>query len=192
VSPQENLCEPPRPRAKGQMGRRRIRGQRLPHPADVVKNAKRRKRSTVSWYGGKKRRVEFVSGTAHWYKPADGLVPIRWVFVHDRDGTHEDRYFYSTDPALSPSRIISLYTSRWSIEVTFQETRQHLGLASSRNRKDKSVLRTVPCLLGLFSVICLLHQRQSRGRIVTPHIYPWYHKQEPTFSDALQAARRLA
>jgi hypothetical protein len=62
--------------------------------------------------------VEFVSGTGHWYKGGGGLVPVRWVFVHDLDGTHEDRYFYCTDPALSPSKIVTLYTGRWSIEVT--------------------------------------------------------------------------
>ena len=69
-------------------------------------------------------------------------MPIRWVFVHDLDGTHEDRYFFSTDISLSPSKIIALYTARWSIEVTFQETREHLGPPAPRNRKDKSVLRT--------------------------------------------------
>jgi hypothetical protein len=111
--------------------------------------------------------------------------------VHDLDGTHEDRYFYSTDPTLSPLRLISLYTGRWSIEVTFQETRQHLGLATPRNRKNKSVLRTVPCLLGLFSVITVLFHRQTHGKMPRPSAYPWYAKSEVTFSDALAAVRRL-
>jgi hypothetical protein len=188
--PKAHLCELPPPRAKGQMGRRRIRGAKLPHPEDVVKSAKR-KRSTVTWYGGKKRRVEFVSGIAHWYKAADGLVPVRWVYVHDLSGTHEDRYFYSTDPTLSPSRIISLYTGRWSIEVTFQETKQLLGLATPRNRKDKSVLRTVPCLLGLYSVVSLLFHRHNVGKKPKPFSFHWYTKSEVTFSDALSSVRRL-
>jgi hypothetical protein len=192
--PRAHLRKPPPPRAKGQMGRRRVRGEKLPSPQDVVKIAKR-KRSTVTWYGGKKRRVEFVSQIAHWYKPADGLVPVRWVFVHDLDGTHEDRYFYSTDPTLSASRIISLYTGRWSIEVTFQEAKQHLGLATPRNRKDTSVLRTVPCLLGLFSVVSILFQRHSGsgsgGKTPQPYAFPWYAKSEVTFSDALACVRRL-
>jgi len=190
LHPRAHLCEAPPPRRKGQMGRRRIRGKKLPHPQDVVATAKRR-RASVGWYGGPKRRVEFVSQTAHWYKATEGLVPIRWVFVHDLEGTHEDRYFYSTDPALSPWRIISLYTGRWSIEVTFQETRQHLGLATPRNRKDKSVLRTVPCLLGLFSFIAVLFHRHTRGKMPRPTAYPWYAKREVTFSDALAAVRRL-
>jgi hypothetical protein len=190
LHPRAHLCEAPPPRRKGQMGRRRIRGEKLPHPQDAIVGVKRQ-RASVGWYGGKKRRVEFVSQTAHWYKAKEGLVPIRWVFVHDLDGTHEDRYFYSTDPALCPSKIITLYTGRWSIEVTFQESRQHLGLATPRNRKDTSVLRTVPCLLGLFSIIALLFHRHTRGKMPRPAAYPWYAKSEVTFSDALAAVRRL-
>lgn len=188
--PRAHLCQPPPPRRQGQMGRRRVRGAKLPHPQDVVKGSKRQ-RSTVTWYGGKKRRVEFVSQTAHWYKAADGLVPVRWVFVHDLEGTHEDRYFYSTDPTLSASRLISLYTGRWSIEVTFQETKQHLGLATPRNRKDQSVLRTTPCLLGLYSVLSLLFHHQHLRRAAQPRSFPWYAKQQVAFSDVLASVRRL-
>jgi hypothetical protein len=189
--PMAHLCQAPPPPRKGQMGRRRIRGAKLPHPQDVVEKTVKRKRSTVSWYGGKKRRVEFVSGTGHWYHPGQGLVEVRWVFVHDVSGTHEDRYFYSTDPKLSPSKIISLYTGRWSIEVTFQETKQQLGLASPRNRKDKSVLRTAPCLLGLYSLVSILFHRHNQGKTPKACSFPWYSKSEVTFSDALSGVRRL-
>lgn len=190
--PRAHLCQPPPPRRKGQMGRPRVRGAKLPHPQDAVKGAER-KRSTVTWYGGKKRRVEFVAGTGQWYKPADGLVPVRWVFVHDLSGTHEDRYFYSTDPSLSPSRIIGLYTGRWGIEVTFQEAKQQLGLASPRNRTARSVLRTAPCLLGLFSVVAIVFHRHNAGagEKARPRTFPWYAKAEVTFSDALVGVRRL-
>lgn len=190
LHPRAHLCEAPLPRRKGQMGRSRIRGKKLPHPQDAVAQSKRR-RTTVGWYGGKKRRVEFVSQTGHWYKATEGLVPIRWVFVHDLDGTHQDRYFYSTDASLSPAAIVALYTGRWSIEVTFQESKQHLGLARLRNRKDQSVLRSVPCLLGLFSLIAVLFHRHPRGRMPRLTAYPWYAKREVTFSDALAAVRRL-
>ncbi len=196
LHPRAHLCEEPPPRKKGQLGRRRVRGTKLPHPQDVVAAAgeRKRKRATVGWYGGKKRRVEFVTATGHWYKAAEGLVPVRWMFVHDLDGTHEDRYFYCTDPTLSPSRIITLYTARWSIEVTFQEAKQHLGLATPRNRSKQSVLRTAPCLLGLFTVVSLLFHRQARargrGKTPRPRAYPWYAKAEVTFSDAFAAVRR--
>lgn len=192
LHPRAHLCQAPSTPRKGQMGRRRIRGAKLPHPADAVATVKRRTRATVSWYGGKQRRVALVSRTAHWYKATEGLVPIRWVFVHDLQGTHEDRYFYCTDPTLSAARVIELYTARWSIEVTFQEVRQHLGLATPRNRTEQSVLRTAPCLLGLYSVVCLLLHKMAgvRPAMTRPQSYPWYAKTSVTFGDALAAVRR--
>jgi hypothetical protein len=189
--PQANLYEAPPPRGKGQTGRPRIKGQKLPAPRDVVAATGKRKRATVGWYGGKRRRIEFVSGTGHWYKGGDGLVPIRWVFVHDISGTHEDRYFYSTDTRLSPSRIVTLYTARWSIEVTFEEVRCHLGFHTPRSWTQRSVLRTGPCLLGLFSLVCLIYHRHTRGAGSKPACAPWYVKTEPTFSDAIASVRRL-
>jgi hypothetical protein len=189
--PRANLYAPPPPRRKGLPGRPRVKGEKLAAPEDVVAAASKRKRSTVGWYGGKKRRVEFVSGTGHWYKGGGGLVPVRWVFVHDLDGTHEDRYFYCTDPALSPSKIITLYTGRWSIEVTYQEARCHLGFHTTRCWKENSVLRTAPCLLGLFSVVCLIHHRHTRGRGARPAAPAWHHKAEPTFADAVAKVRLL-
>ena len=135
--------------------------------------------------------VEVVAGTGHWYKAGNGLVPIRWVFVHDLQGTHRDEYFYSTDPALTADQIVSLYTGRWSIEVTFQEVRAHLGFATPRNRSAKSVLRTAPCLLGLFSVVSLIFARHARGKGFKVPCSPWHSRTEATFSDAIATVRRL-
>jgi DDE superfamily endonuclease len=187
-----HLCQaPPEPRM-GQMGRRRIRGAKLPKPEQTAADVKHRKRATVDWYGGKRRKVSFVSQTAHWYKATEGLVPIRWVHVRDLEGTYEDRYFYSTDPQISATTIIGLYMARWPIEVTFQEVRQHLGFATPRNRKDKSVLRTAPCLLGIFSVVSLLFHASTsaKEKMPKPAVYPWYAKSEVTFSDAIAFVRR--
>ena len=184
-----NLFEAP-PAKRGKTGRPREKGRKLPAPRQVVAKAKRR-RFTVDWYGGQKRKVELVWGNAHWYKGGEGLVPIRWVFVHDVQGTHRDEYFYSTDPTLAPEKIVSLFTGRWSIEVTFQEVRKHLGFATPRNWSKKSVLRTGPCLLGLFSLVSLIFHQHWRGAPVSPRSDPWYIKKEVTFSDAIAVVRRL-
>lgn len=200
--PQANLhLPPPKPKprtarlnspksGKNKGGRPRVKGDKLPSPEEVVARSKR-KRSVVGWYGGQKRRIEFVSGTGHWYKAGDGLVTIRWVFVHDRDGTHEDRYFYSTDPSFSPSKIVTLYTTRWSIEVTFEEVRCHLGFHTTRCWGRNSVLRTAPCLLGLFSLVCLIYHRHTRGKGTKPAPTAWYAKPQISFADAIATVRRL-
>jgi hypothetical protein len=103
-----NLYDPPSPHPG--VGRPPLKGKKLPAPHQVVASSCRTK-ATVSWYGGGTRRVELVSGTGLWYKGGEGLVPIRWVFVHDLTGTHRDEYLYSTDRQLSPGQIVSWFTS---------------------------------------------------------------------------------
>lgn len=113
------------------------------------------------------------------------------MFTHDLQGTHRDDYFYTTDPTLSAPQIISWFTGRWPIETTFQEMRAHLGFESTRQRVANSVLRTAPCLLGLFSVISLIFAEHTRRHPVRLQCTRWYHKREPAFSDAIATVRRL-
>jgi DDE superfamily endonuclease len=201
LSPKANLYAappPPPPGKKSRNGRPRVKGDKLPSPEQVVASTPpgKRRRATVGWYGGGKRRVELVSGTGHWYKSGQGLVELRWVFVHDLSGTHRDEYFFCTDATLAPERIVTLYTGRWSIEVTFEEVREWLGFESPRQWVKRSVQRCAPCLLGLFTVIALIYAEhvkgvEARGGTVEARSTDWYHKAEPTFSDAIRCVRRL-
>ena len=188
--PDANLYDAPSSKRSPKGGRPRLKGRKRAHPSAVVQRSKA-KRFTVGWYGGQRRRVELISGEGHWYKGGGGLVPVRWVFVRDVQGTHRDEYFYTTDPAMRPEQIASLYTGRWSIEVTFQEVRTHLGFTTARNWSKKSVLRTAPCLLGLFSAVSLIFAQHTRDHQVRPGLAPWYAKKETTFSDAITEVRRL-
>jgi hypothetical protein len=185
-----NLYDPPPAKRNPKGGRPRLKGRKRAAPRAVVNDSKG-KRFTVNWYGGQSRRVELISAAAHWYKAGGGLTPVRWVFVRDVEGTHREEYFYSSDASLRPEQIVSLYTARWSIEVTFQEVRAYLGFATPRNWSAQSVLRTAPCLFGLFSVVSLIFARHDRGHRVLRLCAPWYAKQEATFADAITAARRL-
>ena len=195
LHPRANLYGPPPARRAGAKGRPRVKGPKLACPRDVVARTPEgdRTRATVGWYGGSRRRVQLVSGTGHWYKGGDGLVPVRWVHVRDTDGTHRDEWFYATDPALAAAEVVGYYTGRWAAEVTFQEARRHLGLETTRQRVKESVLRAGPCLLGLFSVVALTFERhlRDRRRKVPVLETDWYAKEEPTFSDAIACVRRM-
>jgi hypothetical protein len=184
-----NLYATP-PQSRRRKGRPRIKGKKLPAPQEVVARS-RRTRATVSWYGGGQRRIEWVSQAGHWYKAGRGLVPIRWVFTHDVQGTHRDDYFYTTDPDLTATQIISWFTARWPIETTFQEVRAHLGFETPCQRVANSVLRTGPCLLGLYSLVTLIFVEHARHHPARPRCTSWYTKAEPTFSDAIATVRRL-
>jgi DDE superfamily endonuclease/Archaeal putative transposase ISC1217 len=184
--PNANLYEPPAAYAGN--GRPRVKGRKLPTPQEVVATAGRT-RLNVAWYGGGRRDVEVVTGTGHWYKAGEGLVPVRWVYVHDLTGTHRDEYFYSTDVAMTAQEIIEEYTGRWNIETTFEDSRAYLGLETTRGRCERTVGRAEPCLLGLYSVVALLYwllpsADQEQG------VVEWAGKATVTFSDAITAVRR--
>lgn len=188
--PQANLYDLPSTPRSPKGGRPPVKGRKRAAPSALVARSKGRRR-TVNWYGGKTRRVELISGDGHWYKGGVGLVPVRWVHVHDIQGTHRDEYLYTTDPTLTPAQIVSLFTARWSIEVTFQEVRAHLGFTTPRNWSARSVLRTAPCLLGLFSMVSLIFARHVRDHRLHLICTPWYAKHKATFSDAITAVRRM-
>ena len=52
------------------------------------------------------------------------------------------------------------------------------------------VLRTTPALLGLFSLVTLLAHQHTRRRKLPIRHAAWYHKPQPSFSDALALVRR--
>jgi hypothetical protein len=183
--PDANLYAPP-PAYRGK-GRPRVKGRRLRKPQAAAARARRRW-LTVGWYGGGTRRVRSVTGTGHWYKSGHGLVPVRWVFVRDGEGTHRDEYFFTTDVGLGAAAIISLYTARWNIETTFEEMRAHLGLETTRGWCAQTVRRASPCLFGLYTVVAVLYaslpEHKRSGSV------SWPGKVGVTFSDALTAVRR--
>jgi len=182
-------AKPPRQhKGRRRRGRGRNVGRKLRCPQEQVAHAKRHQ-LLVRWYGNARRRVSVVSGTGIWCR-RPLRAPIRWVYVHDPISRRSD-YFYSTDQALSPRRIIELFASRWSIEVTFQEVRAHLGWETTRQRVKASVLRAAPCLMGCFSVVSLIFARHARGKRVRPRQTLCHHKTQVTFADALFTVRRL-
>jgi len=177
--PVPNLFEPPPPYNGN--GRPRVKVAALPKPRQAAAEARRLRRRTVAWYGGGSRRVGLLSGTGHWYKSGAGPVPIRWVFVRDRDGTHRDEFFFSTDPTLDPVRIIETYTARWNLETTFQEMRALLGLETTRGWCRRTVLGMTPCLFGLYTSVALLYRALPESKREGRVDWPW--KPGVTFSD---------
>ncbi len=128
-----------------------------------------------------------ATGTGHWYKAGEGLVPIAWVFPKDQAGTHREEYFFSTDTAMTATALIEAYAGRWNLETTFQEARCLLGLESTRGWCRRTVLQAAPCLFGLYTVVALLYralpEAKRSGRV------EWPGKAGVTFSDALCSVR---
>jgi len=151
------------------------------------------RRVIVAADSGQTRKLEYVSDTAVWYHNGMPPAAIRWVLVRDPSGQREAQAFLCTDLHLEPAAILKRFVSRWRIETTFQEAREHLGVETQRQWSDLAILRTTPALFGLYSLVTVwahgLTQKSSTA--VRPHPAAWYNKHQPTFSDAIAAVRRV-
>jgi hypothetical protein len=186
-----SLFAPVPPRRPGR-GRPPVKGQRLPKLSQFLHDPATAWRShTVAlWYGRTHRVVEIASATAVWYHSGKPPVPIRWILVRDPTGELEPQAFLSTDLDAEPADILQWFVSRWQVEVTFQETRAHLGVETQRQWSDLAIIRTTPALLGLFSLVTLWAHDIAADHAITPKAAAWYPKANLTFSDAIAAVRR--
>ena len=186
------LYQPAPPRRPGAVGRPPTKGARLPTLAMVLADQTTRwQRVTVpGWYGEGERVVEICSDTAVWRHAGLPVVPIRWVLLRDPGNRFDPQALLCTDPAQEPQQIVRWFVQRWTIEVTYREVRDHLGVETQRQWSDKAIARTTPCLLGLFSIITLLATRLDERTRLRASDSAWYHKRRPTFADTLAAVRR--
>jgi len=176
----------------GKRGPKPQKGERIPKLKDRVDDPEQDwQEADVKWYGGVTKHIRFLTGVCLWHTPGQKPVPVRWVLVVDPDGKCDPEAFFSTDTQLAPIQIVEYFVLRWGVEVTFEESRRHLGVETQRQWTDKAIARSTPALMGLFSIVCLIALRLiSKGKELIPQTTAWYQKQEVTFSDVLTFVRR--
>jgi hypothetical protein len=184
------LYDPIPPQPKGKPGVKPQKGPRQPKLTQrVVDPASAWQEQEVAWYGETTRPMEVLSAPALWHRDGEAPLPVRWVVLRDPTGKHDPFALFRTDPTASALQIIAWYVSRWHIEVTFEESRAHLGLETQRQWSPRAIARTTPGLLGLFSVATLVAYARYPTDLPVRQA-AWYHKAEPTFTDVLAAVRR--
>jgi hypothetical protein len=176
----------------GRKGRPRKKGKRLPTLEKVAEDKHTHwKRLTVQeWYGEKKRKIEITIGTAVWYHSGQPALPIRWVIVRDPKHIFKTQALLCTDLTIAAEQIVQWFPRRWQVEVTFHETRTHLGMETQRQWTDLAILRITPTLLSLFSVVTLLANVHAQKHNLPIQQTAWYIKKLPTFSDALSIVQQ--
>ena len=185
------LYEPPPTRLPGQIGRPRIKGQRLPSLIDLlVDDDVSWDRVSVVWHDGNTRTLQLCSQTAHWYSWGRPPVPIRWVLIQDPLGQLQTQALLCTEASVDPIQVVQWFVLRWRVEFTFQEVREHLGVETQRQWSDRAIARTTPLLLGLFSWVTLATKLLHQEHPSVPRTASWYPKTEPTFIDAIALVRR--
>jgi hypothetical protein len=120
------LYEPAPPRRPHQIGRPRIKGERLPNLLAVAQNPATawKPHKIANCYGSGQRMVEIASETAVWYSTGLPAVPVRWVLIRDPEGGFKPQALLCTDLEADPERIVRWFVMRWQLEVTFQEARR--------------------------------------------------------------------
>lgn len=142
------------------------------------------------WYGKSNQVMQVATGTALWYKSNDPLVPLRWVLIKDPTGGIDPVALLCTDQELDSQSIINYFIRRWTVEVTFEEVRRHLGVESQRQWSDLAIARTTPILIGLFSIVALWTDKLQQQQGIEAQRSAWYQKVNPTFSDAVALVRQ--
>ena len=140
------------------------------------------------WYGSTDKRMLMTSGVAIWRKSNTVIVKVKWVLLKDPEGKSKPVLLACTDFELDSKKIVCFFVRRWRVEVTFAEVRRHLGVETQRQWTDLAIERTTPCLMALFSIVCLFANTLTSQK-VQPNHAAWYKKKGVTFSDVLAAVR---
>ena len=188
------LYEEPGPRAGGARGVAPSRGARQGSLRERYEDPRTEWRLVeVAWYGGRRKRLKVATGTGLWSNNNQKAIGVRWVMTQDPEPDPEKRMrpevFVTTVVEVSAEQVIEGYGMRWSEEVTFEESRRHLGIETQRQWSELAVKRTTPALLGVFSLVTLCAVKQSGGEVPRQQA-AWYRKKEVTFSDCLTYVRR--
>jgi len=185
------LYHPPGPQPPGKRGPKPLKGKRQRSlQAWASRSDTPWETVEVGWYGGQRKTLWVFSRTALWYTPGLPPVDIRDVLVCDPEGKLRMEALFCTDLQATPVQILPWVVRRWSVEVTCEEARAHLGVETQRQWSDRAIARTTPVLLALFSLLTVLALRLSQGGSIPVPVTAWYHKAEPTFGDCLALVRR--
>lgn len=176
---------PPR---TGRRGRPAKKGARLPTPPQLAAAATDWTEVEVNERGRNVRRL-LHSRPVLWYTVEPGRM-LRLVIVRDPTGIQPDDFFITTDTTASDADIASRYAGRWSIEITFRDTKQHLGGEQPQSWRGAGPERAAALSLWLHTAIwCWYLTSYGTRRSWIPR--PWYPgKRHASFLDALGALRK--
>ncbi len=190
VHPKGALYEPAPAPDPGKKGAHRKKGKRLPCMTAWADDKQPWQELVYDQFGLHATLLVKTIQALYYKAGKDRLLTI--VLVRDALGKRPDQMFYCTCLDWDARQILSEYSARWSIEVTFENSKQLLGLEDAANRTEKAVRRTAPMALVLYSLTILWFHQVGHRHVQFPD-RPWYlHKEEPSFADMLTTLRRIS
>lgn len=179
----------PPPRRRGQRGRNRVKGERLDNPQTFAACHPEAFRDVIVPMYGRQVPLRVASYTGMAYRSLPGRL-LRYIIVIDPDGIYQPTYLLCTDTAMDVVAALTAYAQRWTIERTFQDSKQQLGLGASQMQLPNSVRRQGPFRMLLYSLVVLWFIEEGHAHAVGRDD-PWYRRTgRPSFRDMLAAWRR--
>jgi hypothetical protein len=174
---------------KRKVGRPRKLGKRLPGFKELINDKNQHwQAAEVRSYGGRLEKIQYLTGSSLLYR-SPLVLPIRWVLIK-RLNSEDVIALFSTDLHMDPKVIIETFILRWNIEVTFELSRENLGIESQRQWSDLAIQRTTPALFALYSISTLIGMELHKANKINVESTAWYKKEEATFSDILITIRK--
>jgi hypothetical protein len=176
------------PDTRGRNGRRRLRGDPMPHPS---KWRPTQWRPIVLHKQGRTVQRSLYGRTCQWYHVC-GTQPVRVVVVKDPSGKVDDLHLVCNRTSVPDEVIVQEFCDRWGIEECIQEAKAQLGMEHTRGWCPTTVSRQAPLAMLLQSLVKLWYVQQAPTHAaLLPQPLPWYpHKPHPSFRDMLAAVRR--
>jgi hypothetical protein len=178
------LYDPPPLRVPGTTGRPRLKGERRPTLEAVWADEKTpwTPRRVAPWYGEGPREVEVATATAVGYHTGKPPVASRWVLIRDPQEHCKPQALLSTNLEQTPEQMLPWFVHRWTMAVTLEEARAHLGMETQRQGNDRAIARTTPALLSLYAMIALTAQLLIEQGATGVRHTAWYRKTRPTLA----------
>lgn len=171
----------------GKRGRPRQKGKKLPTPEEIAATAKDWKVVKTNERGEEGERLVLVRHVV-WHRVMPGKC-IRLVISRDPKGVEKDDFFFTTDLTMEPGTLVSRYFDRWSIEDTFRNGKQFLGIEQPQSWKGPGPERIAALGYAIYSLVWSWFIQNGNFKCFPDR--PWYKtKTTPSFQDALAAIRR--
>jgi len=184
-----NLSRP----LQGGEHKRRRKGKRLPTPAQMLEDKRRRAQTmTITFKNEVERTLQVkVIEDVCWYS-VTGAQQVQLVLVRDATGEWRDEALVCTDVTMPAVEVIAGYCRRWSVEVAFCDAKQFMGFHDPQVWCSASVQRAAPMAWFVGSLVILWYAVYGHEGEQAHRRRPWYTTKElfsPSFADMLASCR---
>src|SRR5262245_22426124 len=115
---------------------------------------------------------------------------MRWGLMCDPQGHFTSHTLWSTKLEHTREPMLAWCVRRWTMAVTYEDARAHLGMATPRQWHDQAIARATPALLSLYSIMTPTAHLLIDTGATCVRLAAWSDNTRPTCSDAMALVRR--